>query len=169
MTSSVWSLLSVSEGEGTGRRETLTIAICLCAQLLSRVWLFCSPTDCSPIGCSVHGILQARILEWVVMPFPRGSSRPRDQTQVSCVVGRCFTIWATREVPRVGSNSCPLSWWCHTAISCSFTPFCFCLQSCPASGSFPIGQLLEAGGQSTGASASASVLPMNIQVWYLKF
>ena len=73
----------------------------------------CDPMDCSLPGSSIHGIFQARVLEWVAISFPRGSSRPRDQTQVSCVVGRCFTIWATREVPRVGSNSCPLSWWCH--------------------------------------------------------
>ena len=53
--------------------------------------------DCSPPGSSVHGILQARILEWVAFPFSRGSSRPRDQTQVSHTAGRCFTIWATRK------------------------------------------------------------------------
>ena len=45
----------------------------------------------------VHGILQARILEWVAFPFSRGSSQPRDQTQVSCIAGRFFTSWATRE------------------------------------------------------------------------
>ena len=48
-------------------------------------------------GFSVHGILQARILEWVAMPSSRGSSRSRDWTQVSCIAGRFFTIWATRE------------------------------------------------------------------------
>ena len=53
--------------------------------------------DCSLPGSSVHGILQARILEWVAIPFSRGSSRPRDWTQVSCTVGRFFTIWATRK------------------------------------------------------------------------
>ena len=53
--------------------------------------------DCSPSGSSVHGILQARILEWVAVPFSRGSFRPRDQTQVSFIAGRFFTIWATRD------------------------------------------------------------------------
>ena len=53
--------------------------------------------DCSPPGSSVHGILQARILEWVVIPFSRGSSWPRDWTLVSCIAGRVFTIWAARE------------------------------------------------------------------------
>ena len=50
------------------------------------------PVDCSPPGSSVHGILQARIPEWVVIPLSKGSSQPRDRTQVSCVVGRFFTI-----------------------------------------------------------------------------
>ena len=50
-------------------------------------------------GSSVHGILQTRILEWIAIPFSRGSSRPRDWTQVSFIVGRFFTIWATREAP----------------------------------------------------------------------
>ena len=55
--------------------------------------------DCSPPGSSVHGILQARVLESVAISFSRGSSWPRDQTQVSCVAGRFFTIWAAREAP----------------------------------------------------------------------
>ena len=59
----------------------------------------CSPMDCSLPGFSVHGILQARILEWVAMPFSRGSSQLRDLTQVSCTAGRVFNIWATMEVP----------------------------------------------------------------------
>ena len=54
--------------------------------------------DCSPPGSPVHDILQARTLEWVAIPFCRGSSRPRDWTCVSCVAGRFFTIWATGEV-----------------------------------------------------------------------
>ena len=53
--------------------------------------------DCSPPGSSVHGILQARILEWVVMPSSRGSSQPRDWTQVSGIAGKFFAVWVTRE------------------------------------------------------------------------
>ena len=49
--------------------------------------------DCSPLGSSVHGLLQARILECIAIPFSRGSSRPRDGTQVSCIAGRFFTVW----------------------------------------------------------------------------
>ena len=52
----------------------------------------CNPMDCSPPGSSVHGILQARILEWVAVSFSRGSSQPRDRTQVSCIAGRCFNL-----------------------------------------------------------------------------
>ena len=61
---------------------------------LSRVRLY-DPVDCSLPGSSVHGILQARILEWVTISFSRGSSRPRDQTLVSRIGGRCFNLWAT--------------------------------------------------------------------------
>ena len=58
--------------------------------------------DCSPPSSSVYGILQARILEWVAIQFSRGSSQPRDWTQVSCIAGRFFTIWATRETLYTG-------------------------------------------------------------------
>ena len=58
----------------------------------------CNPMDCSLQGSSIHGIFQARVLESVAISFSRGSSWLRDQTRVSCIVGRCFTIWATREV-----------------------------------------------------------------------
>ena len=68
--------------------------------------------------------------------------------------------------PRVHSNSCASSWWCHPAISSSVVPFSSCPQSLPASESFPISQLFAWGGQSIGVSASASVLPMKItQDW----
>ena len=68
--------------------------------------------------------------------------------------------------PRICSNSCPLSWWCYPTITSSAALFSFCLQSFPASGSFPMSQLFTLGGQSIEASASASVLPMNIQYWF---
>ena len=55
------------------------------------------PMDCTPPGSFVHRILPARILEWVAIPFSRGSSQPRYQTRVSCIAGRFFTIWVTRE------------------------------------------------------------------------
>ena len=67
--------------------------------------------------------------------------------------------------PRIYSSSCPLSQWCHPIISSSVVLFS-CPQSFPASESFPMGQFFKSGGQRTGVSASASVLPMNIQDWF---
>ena len=83
-------LLSSRQKEGS---------VYLCAQSLSRVQLFATPWTASLPGSSVHGILQARILEWVVMPSSRGSSWPRDQTHVSCIADRFFTISATQKAP----------------------------------------------------------------------
>ena len=68
--------------------------------------------------------------------------------------------------PRAYSNSCPLSQWYHPTISSCVIPFSSCLQSFPASRSFPMSQFFASGGQSIGVSASASVLPMNIQDWF---
>ena len=65
-------------------------------------WLcltLCDPVDCSPPGFSVHGILQVRILEWLAIPFSRGSSWPRDWSHISCISGRFFTVRPTKEVP----------------------------------------------------------------------
>ena len=56
----------------------------------------CDSMDCSPPGSSIHGIFQARVLEWVAISFYRGSSSPRDQTHVSCIAGRLFTVWTTK-------------------------------------------------------------------------
>ena len=68
--------------------------------------------------------------------------------------------------PRAYSNSYPLIWWCHPTISLSAVPSSSHLQAFPASGSFPMSQFFASGGQSIGISASASVLPMNIQDWF---
>ena len=75
-----------------------TIAVCR-AKPVSRVRLFVTPGTDYDLPCSfVHGIFQARTLEWVVISFSRRSSLPKDWTPVSLIVGRCFTVWATREV-----------------------------------------------------------------------
>ena len=71
-------LLYLSESESEVAQSCLTL---------------CGPVDCSLPGFSIHGILQARILEWVTISFSRGSSRPRDRTQVSCTGGRCFNLY----------------------------------------------------------------------------
>ena len=197
------------------------------------------PALCSTMGrsltdSSVHGILQARILEWVAMPSSRGSSQPRDQTLVSCIAGWFFTAeprrnpyglledieyymcsdvknfetgfvsnwWRSRigfpfVLPQNGvqfssvSRSCltlcdPMDWstpafpvhhqlleftqthvhWHAIQSSHPVFPFSSWLQSFPALGSFQMSQFFASAGQRVGVSASASVLPMNIQDWF---
>ena len=68
--------------------ETMSVQFSSVAQSCP---ILCDPMDCTLPGSSVRGIIQARILEWVVVPFSRGSSQPRDQTQVSCIAGEFFT------------------------------------------------------------------------------
>ena len=81
----------------------------------------CNPMDCSPPGSSVHGILQAKVLEWVAILFSRGSSQPGDWTQVSCTVGRFFTIWATKFFPEINPQTViDKSWWINTPVSSPF-------------------------------------------------
>ena len=100
----------------------------------------------------------------------------KECAQFSSVTQSCPTLWphgpeharppCPSPTPRVYSNSCPLSWWCHPTISFSLTPFSSCLQSFPTSGSFPMHNFFTSGGQSIGVSASASILLMNIQYWF---
>ena len=75
------------------------VSMCVCTQTLSTCAqscpTVCDPVNCRPPGFSVHGIRQAKILEWEAVSFSRVSSQLRDETQVSCVAGRFFTIWAT--------------------------------------------------------------------------
>ena len=73
-----------------------------------RCLTLCDPIDYSPSGCSVHGISQARILEWVAISLSWGSSRPRDWTWLSCYLCRFFTNWAIRKAPNVGIAACYL-------------------------------------------------------------
>ena len=76
-------------------------------QLCPTLW---GSMDCSSPGSSVHGILRARILEWVAIPFSRGSSWPRDQTWVFCIANIFFTIWAHQESPIKGLGHCIFNW-----------------------------------------------------------
>ena len=72
----------------------------------------CDPMDCSLSGSSVHGIFQARVLEWIAISFSRGSSQPRNWTPVPHIAGRCFTVWATREAHIwVALEKHLRSWW----------------------------------------------------------
>ena len=106
----------------------------------------------------------------------RGGLAVEGSVQFSSVTQSCMTLRLhglqhTRHpcpspTPRACSNSCPLSQWCHPTISSSVVPFSSCIQSFPASGSFPMIHFFVSGGQSIGASPSAWVLPMNIQDWF---
>ena len=102
--------------------------------------------------------------------FARRSRRPVVVAQVLSLVRFFETSWTaaheaslSHHLPGVCPSSCPLNRWCHPTISSSDAIFSFCLKSFPASRSFPVSWLFTSGGQSIGASASASVLPMNIQ------
>ena len=91
-------LEKVSFHSNPKERQCQRMLKCEVAQSCSTL---CDPMDCSPSGSSVHGILQARILEWVAISFSRGSSQPRDRIQVSRIAGRRFILWATREALRM--------------------------------------------------------------------
>ena len=67
------------------------------AEVAQSCLTLCKPMDCSLPGSTIHEIFQARILEWVAISFSRRSSQPRDWTRICCIVGRRFTVWATRE------------------------------------------------------------------------
>ena len=146
-------------------------------------------------GSFVNGILQARILEWVAfltsgdLPDP-GIQTPSLLSPALASPGKPKLTHISKSVqslvsdslpphepqharppcpsptPGVHSDSSPLSQWCHAAISSSVIPFSSYPQSLPASGSFPMSQLFTWGGQSTGASALASLLPKESQGWF---
>ena len=78
---------------------TIILILILCVLVTQLSLTLCHTIYCSPPGSSVHGIIQARILEWVAVFYSRAPSSPRDQTWVSCIAGGFFTIWATREAP----------------------------------------------------------------------
>ena len=88
----LWPVESTNVGTSVGSVCVLVAQSCL---------TLCDPMDWSPPGSSVQGILQAKILEWVVIPFSRRSSLPRDRTLAFYIAGGFFTVWATREVPSI--------------------------------------------------------------------
>ena len=106
-----WVAVSFSKGSSQPRDQTcvsLSLALAGGFFTTSGTWerksevtqtcpTLCDSVDCSPPGFSIHGVFQARMLEWVAISFSRGSSLPRDRTQVSCIEGRCFTLRATWE------------------------------------------------------------------------
>ena len=122
----------------------------------------------SETGCSENTIFSSNIFAHLIRPLFIGSvqfshSVVSDSLQPQGL--QHARLPCPSPTPRAYSNSCPLSWWCHPTISSSVVPFSSCLQSFTASGSFQMSQFFASGGQSIGASVSASVLPMNIQDW----
>ena len=89
----------------------MCVCVCACVLVSQSCPTLCDPMDCNPPGSSVHGILQARIQEYVAISFSRGSYWPKDWTQVSSIVGRFFTIWATREAFQPDYNPLPSAWF----------------------------------------------------------
>ena len=141
-----------------------------------------NPRDRGAWWAAVYGIGQSRTwLKWLSSSSMEEKMENKTvlssvQFQFSLVTQSCPTLCEPMDcsirlpcpspTPGDCSNSCTLSWWCHPTISASVVPFSSHLQSFWASGSFPMNQLLTSGGQSTGVSASASVLPINIQDWF---
>ena len=129
----LWAILSAKNGSklfftsgcliasiSFAKLAVFYLLYCLCTRSVAQSCrTLCNSVDCSLPGFSVHGILQARILEWVTISFSRGSSRPRDRTQVSHIGGRHFNLWATREDY---INSCSsirlytIGYFCHVVI-----------------------------------------------------
>ena len=155
-------------------------------------YYYFDPLDCSPPGSTIHGIFQARILSRLPFPSLGDLPDPGIKPMPPELAGGLFTYFRSVQfnwlvmsdslqphglqharppcpspIPRAYSNSCLLSWWCHPNISSSVIPFSSRPQSFPASGSFQMSQFFTSGGQSIGVSASALVLPMNIQDWFL--
>ena len=94
------------------------VCVCVCVCIVTQSYLtLCDPMDYSKPGSYVHGILQARILEGLFMPFSKGSSQPRDRTQVPHIAGRFFTIWATKEAHII------IIFFCNSSLIKNLLPF----------------------------------------------
>ena len=102
-----WSL----RGQVVFQRNTANVQLQWKSEFDSKVEVAQScPTICNPLDYTVHGILQARILEWVAVPFSRVTSQPRDRTQVSCITGIFFTSWAIRAEKAMAPHSSTFAW-----------------------------------------------------------
>ena len=122
------------------------------------------PTLCDPVDSSLPGVGSHFLLQQHTHSVQFSHSVLSDSLQPHGL--QHPRLPCPLPTPRAYSNSCPLRRWCHPTISSSVIPFSSCPQSFPASGSFQMSQLFASGGQSIGASASASVLPINIQDWF---
>ena len=129
------------------------------------------PMDRGAWWAIVHGVTKS----WIQLSNKHYATFQFSSVQSSCSV-MSDSLWphglqharpsCPSPTPRVYSNSCPLSWWCHPTISSFVVPFSSLLLSFPVSGSFPMSQFFASGGLSIGVSASTSVFPVNIQDWF---
>ena len=122
---SLWPDSKVGELDEGGQKIQTSIYKTMCGAVLRSSAVSDSATPLTAAGHAplAMGILQARTLEWVAMPSSRGSSSPRDQTQVSCIAGRFFTVWATRKVQEYWSlfllHTISVLYWAHLCMKCS--------------------------------------------------
>ena len=140
--------------------------------------VYCVPGTVLDSFCDL--VFSVQLLSHLFSPAAKSSFQSSCSVIFSVQLLSCVWVFATPWVAACQaflfinsgacSNLCPSSWWCHPTISSSVVPFSSCLQSFPASGSFPMSQFFASGGQSVGASASASFSPhINLWVWILIF
>ena len=108
-----------------GTRSHLRESSCVSVWVAQSCPTLCDPMGCSQPGSSVHGILQARIMEWIATPFSRGSSRPRDRTRVSSIADRFFPVRATRPVLKPGQGRLHALFLYSLHIKCYYVPNTF--------------------------------------------
>ena len=144
------NLVDTMKFKDLSRKIRCQPTFCCCSVAKSSLTL-CDPMECNMPDFSQFSSVQLSCSVVSNSLWPHESQHPRPP--------------CPSPTPRVYSNSCPSSRWCHSAISSSVVPFSSCPQSLPASGSFPMSQLFVWGGQSIGVSVSESVLPMNTQDW----
>ena len=153
-------------GKISGRRKWLPIRVFLPGEFHGqRTLVGYSPQDCKESDMAEQLSLTHMYI-FHIMEFQIRSDQSLSRVRLFAIPW-IAALQASLPIAnsRVHPNPCPLSWWGHPTISSSVTPFSFCPQSLPASGSFQMSQLFASGGQSIGVAASTSVLPMNTQDW----
>ena len=155
--------------EGGLRSPLLVLFNCASVLVLTRVFGPSLSNQTLKMGRKLNNVKVWKnhsSLKYFLCLEPFQFSSVAQSCQTLCNPMDCSTSGCPSPTPSTCSNSCPLIWWCHPTISSSVVPLSSCLQSFPASGSFPMSQFFTSGGQSIGVSASSSVLPMNIQDWF---
>ena len=146
-----WVAMPSSRGSSPPRDKPISLVssafavLCLVTQWCPTL---CDPMDCSPLGSSVHRDFQAKILEWVAIPTSRGSSQPRDRTQVSHSAGGFFTVWAQMGSLPLAPPGKPFAWLCVCVCTC----MCMYMRMCPLNSSAVSDSLRPYGHNPPGSS-----------------